>query len=328
MFLLQSKVLCLTICWSSRQLLQLLPDIFTLMTSIGLASHADILVKFVVSSHCFPVATEYPPPHMACASLFIHSSLSCPSWKITVLKSWIKKTVWSSLAGCWNKCRVYSVSHFGPLPKVTRAFGKYCPWVNALELNVHNNPCGGKSQSSSKGAQLEPLLIVQIFLSILFKFWSCIVQHKLLGFVHSYYPNHWVQFFHCFDITYTDRVFTPLHRPNRSGLQPQHRELGAAQLAGAAAVPVPPDGGEDHLPHLHRQPHQAGLPVRTRLLHWVQRCAQDLPHLSADNSRADPVICVTMFADDTYCKHAALHPHLVTFVVFPLMGRKIWGEAA
>lgn len=85
-------------------------------------------------------------------------------------------------------------------------------------------------------------------------------------------------------------LLTPLHRPNRSGLQPWHRELGAAQPAGAAAVPLPPDGGADHLPHLHRQPHQAGLPVRTRLLHRLQRRAQDLPDLPADHPRADPVI--------------------------------------
>lgn len=112
-----------------------------------------------------------------------------------------KKTVGSLHAGCRNKSSVYSVFHFGPLPKVPWAFGKYCPWVNALELNVHNNPCGEKSQSSSKGAQLEPLLIVQTFcalhLSFLFNsLWSCIVQHNLLAFVHtcSYYLNHWVQF--------------------------------------------------------------------------------------------------------------------------------------
>lgn len=85
----------------------------------------------------------------------------------------------------------------------------------------------------------------------------------------------------------------PSNRPNRSGLQPRHRELGAAQPAGAAAVALPPDGGAYHLPHLHRQPHQAGLPVRTRLLHRLQRSAQDLPDLPADNPRADPVVCLS-----------------------------------
>lgn len=80
------------------------------------------------------------------------------------------------------------------------------------------------------------------------------------------------------------------HRPNRSGLQPQHGELGAAQPAGAAAVSIPADGGANHLPHLHRQPHQTGLPVRTRLLHRVQRRAQDLPHLPADHPRADSAV--------------------------------------
>lgn len=85
----------------------------------------------------------------------------------------------------------------------------------------------------------------------------------------------------------------PSNRPNRSGLQPRHRELGAAQPAGAAAVALPPDGGAYHLPHLHRQPHQAGLPVRTRLLHRLQRSAQDLPDLPADHPRADPVVCLS-----------------------------------
>lgn len=82
------------------------------------------------------------------------------------------------------------------------------------------------------------------------------------------------------------------HRPNRSGLQPQHGELGAAQPAGAAAVSLPADGGANHLPHLHRQPHQTGLPVRPRLLHRVQRRAQDLPHLPADHPRADSAVRV------------------------------------
>lgn len=80
------------------------------------------------------------------------------------------------------------------------------------------------------------------------------------------------------------------HRPNRGGLQPQHGELGAAQPAGAAAVSIPADGGADHLPHLHRQPHQTGLPVRPRLLHRVQRRAQDLPHLPADHPREDSAV--------------------------------------
>lgn len=73
-------------------------------------------------------------------------------------------------------------------------------------------------------------------------------------------------------------------------MQPRHRELGAAQPAGAAAVALPTDGGADHLPHLHRQPHQAGLPVRTRLLHRLQRGAQGLPHLPADHPRAHPAV--------------------------------------
>lgn len=81
-----------------------------------------------------------------------------------------------------------------------------------------------------------------------------------------------------------------LHRPNRSGLQPQHGELRAAQPAGAAAVPLQADGGANHLPHLHRQPHQTGLPVRARLLHRVQRRAEDLPHLPTDHSRADSAV--------------------------------------
>lgn len=82
------------------------------------------------------------------------------------------------------------------------------------------------------------------------------------------------------------------HRPNGSGLQPQHGELGAAQPAGAAAVSVQADGGANHLPHLHRQPHQTGLPVRTRLLHRVQRRVEDLPHLPTDHSRADSAVCM------------------------------------
>lgn len=97
---------------------------------------------------------------------------------------------------------------------------------------------------------------------------------------------------YCFDICH--RSPPPSHRPNRSGLQPRHRELGAAQPAGAAAVSLPPDGGANHLPHLHRQPHQAGLPVRTRLLHRLQCRAQDLPHLPADHPRADPAICLSI----------------------------------
>ena len=97
---------------------------------------------------------------------------------------------------------------------------------------------------------------------------------------------------YCFDICHRP----PPRRPNRSGLQPRHWELGAAQPAGATAVSLPPDGGANHLPHLHRQPHQAGLPVRTRLLHRLQCRAQDLPHLPADHPRADPAICLSISA--------------------------------
>lgn len=94
----------------------------------------------------------------------------------------------------------------------------------------------------------------------------------------------------CCDIIRVGGLLSLLHRPNRSGLQSRHRELGAAQPAGAVAVPLPPDGGANHLPHLHRQPHQAGLPVRTRLLHRLQRRAQDVPDLPSDYPRADPVV--------------------------------------
>lgn len=100
----------------------------------------------------------------------------------------------------------------------------------------------------------------------------------------------------CIDVGFHSHFnpFTPLtlipHRPNRGGLQPQHGELGAAQPAGAAAVSLQADGGAHHLPHLHRQPHQAGLPVRTRLLHRVQRRAEDLPHLPTDHPRAHSAV--------------------------------------
>ncbi len=63
-------------------------------------------------------------------------------------------------------------------------------------------------------------------------------------------------------------------RPDGGGVQPQLRELREAQPAGAAAVTLQTDGGAHHLPHLHRQPHQAGVPVRPRLLHRLQRRAQ------------------------------------------------------
>lgn len=79
-------------------------------------------------------------------------------------------------------------------------------------------------------------------------------------------------------------------RPDRGGLQPGLRELRAAQPAGAAAVTLPPDGGAHHLPHLHRQPHQAGLSVWPRLLHRLQRRPQDLPHLQADHPGAHPAL--------------------------------------
>lgn len=92
------------------------------------------------------------------------------------------------------------------------------------------------------------------------------------------------------DIIHVDDLLSLLHRPNGSGLQSRHGELGAAQPAGAVAVPLPPDGGANHLPHLHWQPHQAGLPVWTRLLHRLQRSAQDVPDLPSDYPRADPVI--------------------------------------
>lgn len=72
-------------------------------------------------------------------------------------------------------------------------------------------------------------------------------------------------------------------RPNGGGLQPRHRELGAAQPARTTAVSLPADGGADDLSHLHRQPHQAGLPVRARLLHRLQRRTEDLPDLPADD---------------------------------------------
>lgn len=95
---------------------------------------------------------------------------------------------------------------------------------------------------------------------------------------------------HSIPLTKTLLLMASLHRPNRGGLQPWHRELRAAQPAGAATVPLQTDGGAHHLPHLHRQPHQAGLPVRTCLLHRLQRRAQDLPHLQADHPGTDPAV--------------------------------------
>lgn len=88
-----------------------------------------------------------------------------------------------------------------------------------------------------------------------------------------------------------DLVSSP--RPNGGGVQPELGELRAAQPAGAAAVALQADGGAHHMPHLHRQPHQAGVPVRPRLLHRLQRRPQNLPHLPTDHPRADPAVRLT-----------------------------------
>lgn len=42
--------------------------------------------------------------------------------------------------------------------------------------------------------------------------------------------------------------------------------------------------------HLHRQPHQAGVPVWPRLLHRLQLRPQNLPHLPTDHPRKDPAV--------------------------------------
>ncbi|XP_042708780.1 E3 ubiquitin-protein ligase MIB2 isoform X3 [Chrysemys picta bellii] len=60
--------------------------------------------------------------------------------------------------------------------------------------------------------------------------------------------------------------FSQKFRQHRGGMQPQHRAHGPAEADGGAAEPLPPDGGAHHLPYLHRQPNQTGLPVRTWLL--------------------------------------------------------------
>lgn len=81
-------------------------------------------------------------------------------------------------------------------------------------------------------------------------------------------------------------------RSNRGGVQSQLRKLRAAQPAGAAAVALQADGGTHNLSHLHRQPHQASVPVRPRLLHRLQLRAQNLPHLPTDHPRKDPAVCL------------------------------------
>ncbi|XP_007448991.1 PREDICTED: E3 ubiquitin-protein ligase MIB2 isoform X3 [Lipotes vexillifer] len=61
-----------------------------------------------------------------------------------------------------------------------------------------------------------------------------------------------------------------------------------AAAGGGAAEPLPADGGALHLPHLHRQPHPPRVPVRSRRLRALRRCAQRLPHLPPAHPRPHP----------------------------------------
>ena len=80
---------------------------------------------------------------------------------------------------------------------------------------------------------------------------------------------------------------TPSRRRHGGG-QRRPRPRPTAAAGGGAAEPLPADGGAHHLPHLHRQPHPPRVPVRSRRLRALRRCAQRLPHLPPAHPRPHP----------------------------------------
>uniref|UniRef100_A0A8D0GVB4 RING-type E3 ubiquitin transferase n=1 Tax=Sphenodon punctatus TaxID=8508 RepID=A0A8D0GVB4_SPHPU len=81
-------------------------------------------------------------------------------------------------------------------------------------------------------------------------------------------------------------------RQHRSGVQPQFRVHRPAETHGRTPEPLPADGGADHLPYLHRQPNQTGLPVWTQFMHQVQQRPNCLSHLPAGYSGQDSDLCL------------------------------------
>lgn len=65
-------------------------------------------------------------------------------------------------------------------------------------------------------------------------------------------------------------------------------DRAASRAGGGAAEPLPADGGAHHLPHLHRQPHPPGVPVRTRCLCALRGGTQRVSHLPPAGARPHP----------------------------------------
>lgn len=76
-------------------------------------------------------------------------------------------------------------------------------------------------------------------------------------------------------------------RQYRSRWRSKPRGNRYPQDDGGASEQIPSDGGADYLPDLHRQPHQASVSVRSRLLHWLQHVSRLLPHLQTGHSRSN-----------------------------------------
>lgn len=84
------------------------------------------------------------------------------------------------------------------------------------------------------------------------------------------------------------------HRRFRGGKH--HPDAWSTSPAGGGATePLPADGGANHLPHLHRQPHPPSFPVRPWGMRALWRCAQRLPHLPPAHPRPYSDLRVSAF---------------------------------